>query len=132
MGKEKGRIRELFLDLVFDIVGGFLQAIGLHCFIDSINIAPGGATGMAILINRLTGLPLGSLTFLINIPLLAAAWCPGGSQPGGCVYAGLHHRRRRYRRKAPSKIPSPYADGNGGHGHGYGYYFVVHGGIPKH
>ena len=56
MGKEKGRIRELFLDLVFDIVGGFLQAIGLHCFIDSINIAPGGATGMAILINRLTGL----------------------------------------------------------------------------
>ena len=74
MGKEKGRIRELFLDLVFDIVGGFLQAIGLHCFIDSINIAPGGATGMAILINRLTGLPLGSLTFLINIPLLAAAW----------------------------------------------------------
>ena len=48
MGKEKGRIRELFLDLVFDIVGGFLQAIGLHCFIDSINIAPGGATEEAV------------------------------------------------------------------------------------
>ncbi len=65
---------ELGLDLAYDVASGFLQALGLHCFINSIDIAPGGATGIAILLNRFTGLPLGSLTFLINIPLLLASW----------------------------------------------------------
>lgn len=73
MGK-KFNIKELGIDIVFDIVAGFLQAIGLHCFIDSIDIAPGGATGLAILLNRILSLPIGTLTFLINIPLLMASW----------------------------------------------------------
>ena len=74
MENVKGRGKEFALDLLYDIVGGFLQAIGLHCFIDSIDIAPGGATGLAILLNRFTHLPLGTLTFMINIPLLIASW----------------------------------------------------------
>lgn len=74
MEKRDGKVKEVFLDLLYDILGGFLQAVGLHCFIDSIDIAPGGATGIAILLNRITDLPLGTLTFLINIPLLAASW----------------------------------------------------------
>lgn len=68
------KIRDLFLDLLYDIAGGFLQAIGLHCFINPIDVAPGGATGIAILLNRFTDLPIGTLTFLINVPLLLAAW----------------------------------------------------------
>ena len=74
MERRYGKAKELCLDLLYDIFGGFLQAIGLHCFIDSIDIAPGGATGLAILINRFTDLPLGTLTFLINIPLLLASY----------------------------------------------------------
>ena len=74
MENVKGRGKEFALDLLYDVVGGFLQAIGLHCFIDSIDIAPGGATGLAILLNRFTHLPLGTLTFMINIPLLIASW----------------------------------------------------------
>ena len=74
MEKVKGRTREIALDVLYDILGGFLQAVGLHCFIDSIDIAPGGATGLAILLNRFTNLPLGTLTFMINIPLLIASW----------------------------------------------------------
>lgn len=66
--------KEFWLDLLYDIAGGILQAIAIHCFINSIDIAPGGATGIAILINRFTSLPIGTLTFLINIPLLIAAW----------------------------------------------------------
>ncbi len=74
MDKVKGRAREFTIDVFYDILGGFLQAIGLHCFIDSIDIAPGGATGLAILLNRFTHLPLGTLTMMINIPLLIASW----------------------------------------------------------
>lgn len=74
MSETKGKVKEFWVDLLYDIAGGVLQAVAIHCFIDSIDIAPGGATGMAILINRFTSLPIGTLTMLINIPLLLAAW----------------------------------------------------------
>lgn len=74
MEEVRERAKDLWIDFIYDIASGFLQAIGLHCFIDSIDIAPGGATGMAILLNRLCDLPIGTLTFLINIPLLIASW----------------------------------------------------------
>ena len=32
MKKVKGKARELWLDFLYDIVGGFLQAVALHCF----------------------------------------------------------------------------------------------------
>ncbi len=70
----KNRTKELWLDLLYDVLGGFLQALALHCFINSIDIAPGGATGMAILVNRFTNLPIGTLNFMINVPLLMASW----------------------------------------------------------
>ena len=38
------------------------------------NIAPGGATGVALMVNYVTGLPVGILTLLLNVPLLALAW----------------------------------------------------------
>lgn len=72
--EKKFNLKELSVDILFDIIAGFLQAIGLHCFINSIDIAPGGATGLAIIFNRLTGLPIGTLNFMINIPLLIASW----------------------------------------------------------
>ncbi|MCI8511065.1 MAG: YitT family protein [Lachnospiraceae bacterium] len=74
MNSKRLRPRELALDLLYDIAGGLLQAVGLHCFIDSIDVAPGGAAGLAILLNRFTGLPIGTLTLFINIPLFIAAW----------------------------------------------------------
>lgn len=72
--EKKLKLKELSVDILYDIIAGFLQALGLHCFINSIDIAPGGATGLAIILNRLTSLPIGTLTFMINIPLLLASW----------------------------------------------------------
>lgn len=57
-----------------DIIGSFLYAVGVHCFTSAHNIAPGGATGVAIILNYLTGLPIGILMFAINIPLLLLGW----------------------------------------------------------
>ncbi len=74
MNQKNSRVRELTFDIICDIIGGFLQAVGLHCFIDSIDIAPGGASGLAIIMNRLVHLPIGTLTFMINVPLLIASW----------------------------------------------------------
>jgi uncharacterized membrane-anchored protein YitT (DUF2179 family) len=61
-------------DLGYDFAGSFLQGLGVWCFIEPCNIAPGGVSGIALLINQLSGLPVGTLTLLLNIPLLISSW----------------------------------------------------------
>ena len=56
------------------MAGILICAIGTHAFIEPAQIAPGGAVGVALLINHVTGLPIGLLTMLTNIPLLIMAW----------------------------------------------------------
>lgn len=72
------RIKEEWLqsgrNLLFDVAGSFLQAIGVWCFIEPCRIAPGGLSGAALLINYLTGLPVGTLTLLLNIPLFVCGF----------------------------------------------------------
>jgi len=66
--------RETGKDLIYDFFGAFLQALGTWCFIEPCRIAPGGVSGIALLINFITGFPVGTLTFILNIPLLISAW----------------------------------------------------------
>lgn len=54
--------------------GAFIYGIGTHVFVSPANIAPGGASGTALLIHHLSGLPVGMLTLAINAPLLILAW----------------------------------------------------------
>lgn len=48
-----------------------IYAVGVSLFLDPNNIAPGGLTGIAILLNRMSGVPTGTLILLLNIPLIA-------------------------------------------------------------
>lgn len=54
--------------------GAVLMGIGIHAFMKPAEIAPGGASGLALLVNHLTGLPVGLLTLALNVPLLILAW----------------------------------------------------------
>lgn len=65
---------ELLKDSAYDIAGALLLAVGTWCFIEPCHIAPGGVSGIALMINHLTGLPVGALSLMINIPLLIASW----------------------------------------------------------
>lgn len=51
-------------------VAAFIYAVAVSLFLDPNNIAPGGITGVAILINRFTNIPVGTLNMLINIPIV--------------------------------------------------------------
>lgn len=66
--------KELVKDVSYDIASAFIQAIGVHCFIEPCLIAPGGASGIALIINYLTGFPVGTMTLLVNIPLLISSY----------------------------------------------------------
>lgn len=51
-------------------IAAIMYAAGVSLFLDANNIVPGGVTGTAVILNRLTGIETGTLVFMINIPLL--------------------------------------------------------------
>ncbi len=48
----------------------FLYAVAVSLFLDPNSLAPGGVTGISIILNRITGLETGTWMLLINIPIL--------------------------------------------------------------
>ena len=68
------RIKTLAVDTAYDIGGALLQAVAIQCFISGCRIAPGGVSGIAILINYLFSLPIGIMSFILNIPLMILSW----------------------------------------------------------
>ena len=70
---EWSRKHARLMDWSFDILGALIQAVGVWCFVEPCRIAPGGASGIALLLNDLIHIPVGTLTLLVNIPLLIAS-----------------------------------------------------------
>ena len=56
------------------ILGCAIYAFGFQFFCYPNSITAGGIVGLAMIINQLTGLPVGVLTILMNIPLFLVAW----------------------------------------------------------
>lgn len=63
-------VKTLLIDIVYDIVGCFLYGIGMVTFASASDFAPGGVSGIAILLNYLTNIKIGFATVLINIPIV--------------------------------------------------------------
>jgi len=57
-------------DWAFVIAGSLLIALSLNLFVIGNSIASGGFTGIALILNRLFGLPVGSTVLLLNAPAL--------------------------------------------------------------
>ena len=70
----KKKWKNICLDWLADIVGSMIYALGVWCFVEPSHIAPGGASGIALLINHVTSWPVGTLKLIINIPLLIASF----------------------------------------------------------
>lgn len=73
MNEEYTQIKNFVLDVGADMIGSLIFAAGLICFMESANIAPGGTSSVALLINYVSGLPIGMLNLAVNIPLLILA-----------------------------------------------------------
>ena len=48
-----------------------LYAAAIALFLDPNHLAPGGVSGIAIIINQLTQIPTGTLILIMNVPLMA-------------------------------------------------------------
>ncbi|MBU3811813.1 MAG: YitT family protein [Zhenhengia sp.] len=67
---QKIKFQKILFLVILNILGTITYAIGINCFAAPHNIAPGGASGIAILINYICGFPIGTFVFLFNVPLL--------------------------------------------------------------
>ena len=71
----KTSIREHLTDAVIIIAGSAIYALGLVIFLEPNNIAPGGVSGIALIINFIfPSASVGVLIIVLNIPLFLAGW----------------------------------------------------------
>jgi len=56
------------------LIGAVIYAISIQFFTYPNSIVTGGLTGIAMIINSMTGFPVGIGTIIMNIPLFAYAW----------------------------------------------------------
>ncbi len=76
------KLEKLFKNSISDYIiialGASLYAASVAVFTSKNNIAPGGLTGVAIMLNYLFSLPIGAMIFVMNIPLFLWAFFESG------------------------------------------------------
>ena len=65
----KEKAAEIIKDLLFLVAGSLIYAVSVNVFTAPNRIAPGGVTGMSIMINYIFNWPIGMLSLLLNIPI---------------------------------------------------------------
>lgn len=66
---KKNGIRILW-DLIRIAAAALIYGAGISLFLDPNNLAPGGVTGIAVILNRLCGIETGTLYLLLNVPIV--------------------------------------------------------------
>ena len=70
----KKKVRRWVIDILVMILAAAIYSLGVHFFISPNDIAPGGVTGIAIILTEFWGISVGTLIFLLNIPLIIAGF----------------------------------------------------------
>ncbi len=71
----KNKIKEIFFDMIFCGGGCIIYSAAIHIFAEKNDIAQGGITGIAMLINYVfPTVPIGTVSLLLNLPLFLIAW----------------------------------------------------------
>ena len=77
---EKKTIKQRVIDYLMITAASFIYAVAISLFLDPNSLAPGGVTGISIIMNRLTGLETGTWMLLINLPIIALGMWKFGFQ----------------------------------------------------
>ena len=76
----KERIKSVFMDCLFDLAGSVLYSMSIYTFAKMADFAPGGISGLALIMNHLWGTPIGLMTLVLNIPLILISYKVVGKQ----------------------------------------------------
>lgn len=72
--KFDGKVKDFMMDLPYDVAGSILYALGVYTFAKSSNFAPGGISGLALIFNYLWNLPIGTMSLVLNIPVVIVSY----------------------------------------------------------
>ena len=61
--------KELFIDILVDIVAGMIIAVGIYNFALNADFPVAGFSGIAIILYHIFGLPVGAGTIILNVPV---------------------------------------------------------------
>lgn len=70
MQEIKKSIKKRLTDYILITLSSFVYAVAVSLFLDPNSLAPGGVTGIAIILNRVFNINTGMLILFINIPIL--------------------------------------------------------------
>ena len=70
--KKRGKelLKDLLRKLALILVGSVIYSVAISIFLDPNSLAPGGVSGIAIIISHYVPIPTGTLILAINIPLM--------------------------------------------------------------
>ena len=68
--EERKTLKSRVKDYLVITVASAIYAVAVSLFLDPNSLAPGGVTGISIILNRITGVETGTWMFAINIPIL--------------------------------------------------------------
>ena len=74
------KIKRPILNFVYVVIGVILIALAINMFFLKVKIAPGGVSGLATVIYYLTGISVGTVVLVINIPLFIAGFFAFGKR----------------------------------------------------
>ena len=78
--KHLNKIKDFLCDTLVFIIGGIVFSVGINCFLSRNNILNGGFIGIATILNFLFSLPIGTVIFVLNIPLFIIGFKKLGSK----------------------------------------------------
>ncbi len=67
---ERRTIHRWVVDIMIIISASAVYSFGVECFVSPNDIAPGGVTGVAVIVSSLVPVKVGTLIFAFNIPLM--------------------------------------------------------------
>lgn len=79
---ERNKTIKVVSDYIMLAIGTFILALGLYMFLEPNTIAPGGVTGLAIVIKKITGIEISITNLVINVPLFITGLVVLGKQFG--------------------------------------------------
>ena len=70
----KSNIKKEVVNVLLTVVASVISSLGLHIFVFGNSFAPSGIDGIATMLQEITRINAGIFTFVLNLPLLIAAW----------------------------------------------------------
>lgn len=76
----RNNVKRISIDVLVDILGGILLTIATYSFAVPANFPMTGVSGVALIFYRLLGLPVGTMTVILNIPIVICCYKTLGKQ----------------------------------------------------